>query len=459
MSVTACSFVGDVPTVYHCITPSYFNRCGRCWRLHVTNDLPDRLVGVSGREAFRFQAADGNGALQVKGGTGIVPRLLSAEGSCVGTDSAKVHRHDSFIYPPVFGTSNPAVLAGAPVLECSFEISSSFSSPWMTRRGNLSVSVRALTRSGERMDFVPRVLDRFGGEVIPASEEEVAMLAALAVLDSDDDDFSSTIYSFFGDISLVKKSSNLLHPSSYDGRDLPPVQKSRTSFAASAALCYRKHKWLICGDLNVVGLILELQGGYTKYPCFLCSWDSRADDQHCVRQEWPSRQGLKLGSLNVVSHPLVEPSKILLPPFHIKLDLMKNFVMALDSEGGGLLSFIRSFNKKAWRKLGQTPEQLQTKWPALRDGLQAVGACCWDWQDLMIRCPDFEDLTRLAAYETLAKGSTWYIQTRQDEDAVALMLPHEQPDILDMVIYPRDQKDSLGRDHATKKGTLAALDA
>ena len=31
----------------------------------------------------------------------------------------------------------------------------------------------------------------------------------------------------------------------------------------------------------MVGLVLGLQGGYTKYPCFLCFKNSMADKQHC----------------------------------------------------------------------------------------------------------------------------------------------------------------------------------
>ncbi|KAG0718696.1 hypothetical protein GWK47_007539 [Chionoecetes opilio] len=55
---------------------------------------------------------------------------------------------------------------------------------------------RAPTRSGDRTDFVPRVLNRFGREATPASEEEVDVLAALAGLDdSDNDESSSTISS------------------------------------------------------------------------------------------------------------------------------------------------------------------------------------------------------------------------------------------------------------------------
>ena len=73
---------------------------------------------------------------------------------------------------------------------------------------------------------------------------------------------------------------------------------------------YREREWLICGDLKVVGLVLQLQGRYTTYPCFLCFWDSQADDQRYVRQEWPLRQRLKPDSHKVSSYPLVESNKI-----------------------------------------------------------------------------------------------------------------------------------------------------
>jgi hypothetical protein len=55
------------------------------------------------------------------------------------------------------------------------------------------------------------------------------------------------------------------------------------------------------------------------------------------------------------------------------------------------------------------PEQLQAEGPALIAGLHAGGACHWDWQDLLSRCPNFEDLPRLAA---VAKNKgIWKIRT------------------------------------------------
>ena len=45
-------------------------------------------------------------------------------------------------------------------------------------------------------------------------------------------------------------------------------------------LNYEGHKWIICGNLKIVNLSIEQQGGYTKCPCLLCLLDSRAKDKH-----------------------------------------------------------------------------------------------------------------------------------------------------------------------------------
>jgi len=93
---------------------------------------------------------------------------------------------------------------------------------------------------------------------------------------------------------------------------------------------YERYLWHICADLKVVALLTGLQLGYTKYCCFLCEWDSRNKDAHYNVKDWPSRQQYLPGQKNVNNIPLVDSSKILLPPLHIKLGLMKNFVKALD---------------------------------------------------------------------------------------------------------------------------------
>ena len=89
---------------------------------------------------------------------------------------------------------------------------------------------------------------------------------------------------------------------------------------------YDKFKWRLCGDLKVVALLLGMQLEYTKYCCFLCEWDSRDKKNHYVNIVWPKRTLLTPGQKNVINPPLVLPEKIFLPPLHIKLGLMKNFV-------------------------------------------------------------------------------------------------------------------------------------
>ena len=85
-----------------------------------------------------------------------------------------------------------------------------------------------------------------------------------------------------------------------------------------------------------MALLLGMQLGYTKYCCFLCELDSRDKKNHYVKGLWPKRTSLTPGEKNVVSPPLVLPENIFLPPLHIKLGLMKNFVKGTDKTGRGL---------------------------------------------------------------------------------------------------------------------------
>lgn len=116
-------------------------------------------------------------------------------------------------------------------------------------------------------------------------------------------------------------------------------------------LKYHDHKWLICADLKVVALILELQGGYTKYSCFLCLWNSRADAFHFSRTLWPGREEFLPGSKNVKEHPLVVPTKVLLPPLHIKLGCIKNFVKGIDKDDEGFRYLQKKFSCSTEAKL------------------------------------------------------------------------------------------------------------
>ena len=68
-------------------------------------------------------------------------------------------------------------------------------------------------------------------------------------------------------------------------------------------------------------------------------------------KKWQQRDALQPGSYNVKDKPLVDPSKILLPPLHIKLGLMKNFVKALDKNNPGFLYLQEKFPRLSKEKL------------------------------------------------------------------------------------------------------------
>ena len=77
-------------------------------------------------------------------------------------------------------------------------------------------------------------------------------------------------------------------------------------------------------------MLLGQQRGYTQYPYFLCEWDRRATDKQWDTVHWPEREQLQPGSKNISKVSFVDREKILLPPLHIKLGMMKQFVKALD---------------------------------------------------------------------------------------------------------------------------------
>ena len=144
-------------------------------------------------------------------------------------------------------------------------------------------------------------------------------------------------WGLFIDSSKVSLKEVLLH----NGNRFPSVPLAhaanmKASYESMTLLLgkikYGEFKLKLCGDLKVVVLLLGMQLGYTKYCCFLCEWDSRDKKNHYVNKLWPKRTSLTPGEKNVFS-PLVLPEKIYLPPLHIKLGLLKNFVKGMDKTG------------------------------------------------------------------------------------------------------------------------------
>ena len=86
----------------------------------------------------------------------------------------------------------------------------------------------------------------------------------------------------------------------------------------------------VTGDFRIVAFLVGLQGGFTKFLCYLCHWDSRDTTAHYHKRIRPKRTEYSVGYSNIKWDPLIDPIKILLPPLRINLGLIKQFVKALD---------------------------------------------------------------------------------------------------------------------------------
>lgn len=92
---------------------------------------------------------------------------------------------------------------------------------------------------------------------------------------------------------------------------------------------YTNHMWRASCDLKVVTLLAGLQTGYTKYCCAFCKFDSRYKGNQYEKRDWESRTSHTSNEFNVIAEQLIPLENILMPPLHIKLGIVKNFVKRL----------------------------------------------------------------------------------------------------------------------------------
>ncbi|XP_077974510.1 uncharacterized protein LOC144430449 [Styela clava] len=86
-----------------------------------------------------------------------------------------------------------------------------------------------------------------------------------------------------------------------------------------------------------------------KFALEKISYRYRARTEHWIKKDWPVRSELIPGFLNVLAPPLVDRSKIVFPPLHIKLGIMKQFVKALEKDGDCFKHICRKFPElRAW---------------------------------------------------------------------------------------------------------------
>ena len=68
--------------------------------------------------------------------------------------------------------------------------------------------------------------------------------------------------------------------------------------------------------------------GLQQYGCYMCLWQSRKKNRY-GHADWPFRTSHVVGKENQKSKPLILQNRILLPPLHIKLGIVKNFITSI----------------------------------------------------------------------------------------------------------------------------------
>ena len=88
---------------------------------------------------------------------------------------------------------------------------------------------------------------------------------------------------------------------------------------------YEQYRWDVIVDYKLIKILCGLMQAASKYPCIFCLWDSKYKvSDNYTKTVYPMRpphcEELK-GKHNVIKPPLIPPSKIILPPLHIKIGI------------------------------------------------------------------------------------------------------------------------------------------
>ena len=117
------------------------------------------------------------------------------------------------------------------------------------------------------------------------------------------------------------------------------------------AIRYSEYERKLSGDPKVIGTLLRMQSGYTKFCCFLCEWEGRAKDKHYKTKDWPMRGNSFPGEKCVRNQTLFDKDTIFLQTLHINLVLRESFVKVMNKRGKGFEYLKDNFPKLSDAKL------------------------------------------------------------------------------------------------------------
>lgn len=92
---------------------------------------------------------------------------------------------------------------------------------------------------------------------------------------------------------------------------------------------------------------MGLTPGNSKYPCFICQFDTRDDEKLKYTKKYKERLEYVIKEFGVKFNPLIKKEKIIIPPLHIKLGLFTKFLKTIN------INAINYLNDNLFTKLSE----------------------------------------------------------------------------------------------------------
>lgn len=143
--------------------------------------------------------------------------------------------------------------------------------------------------------------------------------------------------------ALIHREPNplLRKPSVIIGYSFGQAEKYEFLRFALDTFRYNDFNWKVCCDLKVVGLLNGLKGGFPRHMCHLCLFEGRKRETHYTTIIYPPRtEDNSDEAHSVIKPPLIPSENIIIPPLHIKLGLMKQFVKAMNKVGSEAFDYL-----------------------------------------------------------------------------------------------------------------------
>ena len=134
------------------------------------------------------------------------------------------------------------------------------------------------------------------------------------------------------------------------------LKESREDIALALRTCkYDQHEWQVVADLKLLNIMCGVGTASSRHPCVLCTWYGThrrdLDKQYFQSDILPRSCGVQIGTYSQLDESLIKLKNVIIPPLHIKLGLISQFIKKLDN-GGEAFDFLGNlFEHKSEAKL------------------------------------------------------------------------------------------------------------